>query len=236
MVHSQDGLDVPLATALSDDSAVVALDETHFPAEYLSMLKPTLRVMLFIDGASTFQASRALSFDIDFKNLWAFFADRCEVVRAYYVTLMPEMNPHDNSYNVLRPLVDWLGYNQYTVIQKPVKYLTDPQKMRPQTKGTVDVELAVLAMQQLPYYDVAVLFSGDGDFCALVNAIKTAGRRVMVVSALEANPAILSDELRRSADLFVNINDLRPYIERRSQGRRQRRVEYSKIAGDGDHG
>src|SRR3954465_7985331 len=69
------------------------------------------RVALFIDGANLYAASRTLGFDVDYKNLLAYFRQRSYLVRAYYYTALLETE----EYSPLRPLGDWLGYKGYPV-------------------------------------------------------------------------------------------------------------------------
>jgi hypothetical protein len=50
-----------------------------------------------------------------------------------------------------------------------------------------------------------VLFSGDGDFRSLVEAVQRRGVRVIVVSTISTQPPMVADELRRQADEFIDI-------------------------------
>ena len=62
--------------------------------------------------------------------------------------------------------------------------------------------------------DHILLFSGDGDFRRLVDAIQRKGVRVTVVSTIKAQPPMVADELRRQADNFIELMDLSPHIQR----------------------
>lgn len=175
------------------------------------------RVGLFIDGANLYSAARALGFDIDYKRLQQMFAEKGRLVRAYYYTALIE----DQEYSPLRPLVDWLDYNGYTVVTKPTKEFTDALGRR-RIKGNMDIELAIDAMELAPHLDHIVLFSGDGDFTRLVEALQRKGLHVTVVSTLRSQPPMVADELRRQADTFVELQDLAPSISRPAQWREQR--------------
>jgi uncharacterized LabA/DUF88 family protein len=137
------------------------------------------RVAMFIDGANLYATARALGFDIDYKRLLEVFSGRCNLVRALYYTALVE----DQEYSPIRPLVDWLDYNGYTMVTKPTKEFTDATGRR-KVKGNMDIELAVDVMEMLDHLDHIVLFSGDGDFRRLVEAIQRRGRRVTVVSTV----------------------------------------------------
>ncbi len=170
---------------------------------------PNERIALFIDGANLYAASRALGFDIDYKRLLQVFAKEVILVRAFYYTALIE----DQEYSPIRPLVDWLDYNGYTMVTKPTKEFTDASGRR-KIKGNMDIELAVDMMEMLDHLDHVVLFSGDGDFRRLAEATQRKGTRVTVVSTVRSKPPMVADELRRQADFFIDLEDLRPDIER----------------------
>ena len=168
------------------------------------------RLALFIDGANLYAASRTLGFDVDYRGLLNYFRGEGYLVRAYYYTALLE----SEEYSPLRPLVDWLGYNGYTVVTKPAREFTDAAGRR-RVKGNVEVELAVDMLDLAPRIDHAVLFSGDGDFRRLVEAVQRQGTKVTVVSTIRTQPAMIADELRRQADGFVDLVDMAEHITRR---------------------
>jgi uncharacterized LabA/DUF88 family protein len=170
---------------------------------------PLEKIAVFIDGANLYAAARALQFDIDYKRLLGLFSDRGRFIRAYYYTALIE----DQEYSPLRPLVDWLDYNGYTMVTKPTKEFTDAAGRRT-IKGNMDIELAIDVMEMAPHLDHVVLFSGDGDFRRLVEAVQHKGVRVTVISTVRSVPPMVADELRRQADIFVDLFDIREQIER----------------------
>jgi Uncharacterized conserved protein len=167
------------------------------------------RIALFIDGANLYAAARSLNIDLDFKKVLDFFADGGRLVRAYYYTAVVE----GEEFSPIKPLVDWLDYNGFTVVTKPVKRFTDAQG-NTRTKGNMDVEIAVDMLELAPHIDRAVLFSGDGDFRRLVQAVQSKGVRVSVVSTMKSQPPQISDDLRRQADAFVELTHLVDKIAR----------------------
>jgi len=168
------------------------------------------RVGLFIDGSNLYAAARALGFDIDYKKLLEVFSQAGRLIRAFYYTALIE----DQEYSPIRPLVDWLDYNGYTMVTKPTKEFTDAQGRR-KIKGDMDIELAIDAMEMADHLDHVVLFSGDGDFRRLVEALQRKGLRVTVVSTTRSAPPMVADELRRQADVFLELQDLADRIARR---------------------
>jgi uncharacterized LabA/DUF88 family protein len=174
---------------------------------------PNERVALFIDGANLHAAARSLGFDIDYKRLLKHFQEQCHLIRAFYYTALVE----DQEYSPLRPLVDWLDYNGFTMVTKPTKEYTDSMGRR-KIKGNMDIELAIDVLEMASHLDHVVLFSGDGDFRRLVEAVQRKGVRVTVVSTIRTQPPMVADELRRQADHFVELQDLSPSIARQREG------------------
>lgn len=170
---------------------------------------PTDRIALFIDGANLYSAAKALGFDIDYRKLLDEFKKRGVLIRAYYYTAIAE----NDDYSPIRPLVDWLDYNGFTLVTKPAREFTDAQG-RKRWRGDMDIEIAVDMLQMAETADHLVLFSGDGDFRALVEAVQRKGRRVTVVSTMKSQPPMTSDDLRRQADNFVDLADLGGIIGR----------------------
>ncbi len=170
------------------------------------------KIALFIDGSNLYAAARALGFDIDYKKLLDFFSTKGRLIRAFYYTALVE----DQEYSPIRPLVDWLDYNGYTMVTKPTKEFTDAMGRR-KIKGNMDIELAVDLMEMAESIDHAILFSGDGDFRSLVEAVQRKGVRVTVVSTVQSQPPMVADELRRQADHFTDLSDLVENISRGPQ-------------------
>ena len=173
---------------------------------------PTDKIALFIDGANLYSAARGLSIDIDYKKLLDEFRKRGVLIRAYYYTALVD----DQEYSPIRPLVDWLDYNGFNVVTKPAREYTD-QTGRRRFRGDMDVELAVDMLAMADKADHLVLFSGDGDFRRLVEAVQQKGVRVTVVSTMKSQPPMASDDLRRQCDHFVELADLVPIVGRPRQ-------------------
>lgn len=179
---------------------------------------PEERVALFIDGANLYSAARGLNFDIDYKRLLEYFRQNTYLKRAFYYTALME----DQEYSPIRPLIDWLDYNGFTMITKPTKEFTDSMGRR-KIKGNMDIELAVDALEMAEHVDHIVLFSGDGDFRRLVESLQRRGVRVTVVSTIRTQPPMIADELRRQADHFVDLSSLQRFLERSGTGPRPNR-------------
>ena len=177
---------------------------------------PQERLALFIDGPNLYNAARALNFDIDYRRLLQLFQSKGRLIRAFYYTALAE----EQDYSPVRPLVDWLDYNGFTMVTKPMKEFTDHQGRR-RFRGSMDIELAVDMMEMADKIDHAVLFSGDGDFRRLVEAVQRRGARASVVSTVRTQPPMIADELRRQADMFIDLFDLAPHVQRAAGERRE---------------
>jgi uncharacterized LabA/DUF88 family protein len=167
------------------------------------------RTALFIDGANLYATAKSLGFDIDYKRLLREFQGKGRLIRAFYYTALIE----DQEYSSIRPLIDWLDYNGYAVVTKPTKEFVDSLGRR-KVKGNMDIELAVDAMEMAGHIDHMVLFSGDGDFRSLVEAVQRRGVRVTVISTISSQPPMIADELRRQADVFTDLVQLQSKLGR----------------------
>lgn len=167
------------------------------------------RLALFIDGANLYSAARAVGLEIDFRKLLKEFQTRGRLIRANYYTAVAE----NDDYSPVRPLVDWLAYNGFNVVKKPAREFVD-RDGRKRVRGNMDVELTVDMLEAAGWSDHIVLFSGNGDFRQLVQAVKAKGVRVSVVSTMNAAPPMISDELRREADTFIELTDLGELVAR----------------------
>jgi len=187
------------------------------------------RIALFIDGANLYATAKSLGFDIDYKRLLREFQTKGKLIRAFYYTALVE----EQEYSSIRPLIDWLDYNGYAVVTKPTKEFVDSMGRR-KVKGNMDIELAVDAMEMAEHLDEIVLFSGDGDFRSLVEALQRKGVRVSVVSTITTQPPMVADELRRQADEFVDLLHLAAKVGRDPNERMQRYQERRPAASSND--
>lgn len=175
----------------------------------IQITRPDDKVALFIDGANLYSSARGISLDIDYKKLYDLFDNSSRLIRAFYYTALLD----DQEYSPIRPLIDWLDFNGYHLVTKPAKTFTDSMG-RQRIKGNMDIELAIDMLQMADHMDHAVLFSGDGDFRPLVEAVQHKGVRITVISTMKSTPPMVSEDLRRQADRFVELETLMPMIAR----------------------
>ena len=170
---------------------------------------PDERIALFIDGANLYSTGKNLDYDMDYGKMLDLFKSKGRLIRACYYTSLLE----NDDYSPIRPLIDWLDYNGYHVITKPAREYTDRDGRR-RIKGNMDIEMVVDILDLAPHVDHILLATGDGDFTYLIRAVQKLGVRVSVISTLKSTPPILSDELRRQADAFIDLADLGDLIGR----------------------
>jgi uncharacterized LabA/DUF88 family protein len=185
------------------------------------------KLAIFIDGSNLYGAAKSLGFDIDYRKLLKWAGSRGRLLRAFYYTALFE----DQEYSPIRPLIDWLDYNGYTMVTKPTKEFTDAMGRR-KVKGNMDIELAIDVMEMSEKVDHIMLFSGDGDFRRLVEAVQRKGVRVTVVSTIRSSPPMVADELRRQADHFMELQELATEIGRAPQPQRAYGPDY--VEGEGE--
>jgi uncharacterized LabA/DUF88 family protein len=173
------------------------------------------RIALFIDGANLQAAARAIGLDRDFGKLLGGFASRGNLVRATYYTVTVA----DQEYSSTSPFVDWPEYNGYTVATKAVGEPFDKRACS-KIKKAVHVKLAVDATELAKYIDCMVLFSGDGDFRVLVEAMQRRGVHVALVRLPRAGHRWL----RRQADVFTDLTELQSRIRRAPHSDGQRAI------------
>ena len=166
------------------------------------------RTTVFIDGQNLYAAAKAMGADVDYSSLRDHFRENCALVRLNYYTSI--LDNSDEGHITIQPLIDWLSYNGYNVITKDAKEFTNSMGQR-KIKGGMVGELSIgMVDASEQRMDHIVLFSGDGDYLAAVDACKRRGCRVSVI----AMQSITADELRRAADQFIDLSKVFDMIRR----------------------
>lgn len=151
------------------------------------------KLAVLVDGANLHCAAQNVGLEIDWGRFQLFFARQATLVTSCYFTPIPA--EHQDGFQPLQRLLDWLDYNSWQVIA-----------------SDTGVDMAVMAMELAGDVDHFVIGSGDGDFVVLAEALKRRGRRVTVLAALKGGG--VSDDLRRAADDFLDLEALRTEIAR----------------------
>ena len=171
---------------------------------------PNERTALFIDGPNFYGIMKSLKLEVDFVLLRKYFAGKGRLLRCNYYTAIRDTQDFDS----VRRVTDFLTYNGFTVVSKPAKEMTNHSTGVVTRKGNMDVEITIDMLKLAPHLDHLILFSGDGDFRALVEELQGMGKRVSVVATTKGTPATTADELRRQPDNFIDLDDMRADIAR----------------------
>jgi len=168
------------------------------------------RLGLFIDGFSLFQTSRAMEMQVDYKALHDLFAAKSRLMRAQYFATEHDHNADE--FNPQRATLDWLKYNGFDVKTIRTRSFTGTDG-ETRYRGNPSVLMTCNALQQAEHIDHAVLFTGNADFEPLINTLQERGTRVSVASSIRTTN-LCSDNLRRAADNFIDLEDLRGQISK----------------------
>lgn len=170
------------------------------------------KVCIFVDGSNTWAAVKSLGwFGIDWQSVRTWVSARYNLIHCMYYTAVLE----DELANRIQPMLDYLSYNGYIVVSKLAKEYNDELTGKKKIKGNVDIELCVDAIDASLFCDDVFLFTGDGDFCALVERMQRNGTRVHIVSTKQSAQPMVADELRRKCNFFHDLADLRAEFERK---------------------
>ena len=150
------------------------------------------RTGVFIDAANNYHAFESAEIKLDYGVLLKILQDVCQLVAIRYYSGVSD----DPKYRHIKSTIDWLSYNGYVTVTRPVKILEGGT-----LSANLDVEIAVDVMAAYPKLDHVVLFTGDGDFVYLVKTIQRLGVKVSIVSGEKQ----ISDELKRQADHYLDI-------------------------------
>jgi len=167
---------------------------------------------ILIDGVSTSTASKVVDWMIDYKKMKDFFLKETRLIKSYYFT--PLDVSQDDS-NIMK-LLDWLSFNGYITVL--VEWESDIKSSKP----TIDVEFTVTALKIACKADHLILFAGGGKYVPLVKRLNDIGKTVTICSTVKGPSRIVSDELRKCADNFIELDDLRAAIERSDKNNNHR--------------
>ncbi|MEH2446040.1 MAG: NYN domain-containing protein [Nostoc sp.] len=159
------------------------------------------RVAIFIDGLSLFHTALQLGIEIDYVKLLCRLTKGSRLLRAFFYTGIDINNEKQQGFLL------WMRRNGYRVVTKELIVPAENLK-----KSNLNVEIAVDMITLAPYYDTAVLVSGDGDLAYAVNAVSRMGVRVEVVSLQTTT----SESLIDVADCFIDLDSIKAHIQKDS--------------------
>lgn len=159
------------------------------------------RYAILVDGSNNAKATKAAGYMMDYDRVREHFGKSGTVVDCSYFTALPPIE----QYTDLRALTDWLQLHSWTVVTKEVKELLNDEGMW-NLKGNMDIEICMRCVRVLDTVDHFVLFTGDGDFVALVEYLKEKGKQVTAVSHYShRGNSVVSQELRKAVTFFLPL-------------------------------
>jgi uncharacterized LabA/DUF88 family protein len=163
------------------------------------------RLSIFVDGNNMFYAQQKNGWFFDPKRVLEHFTTEkhVELINAYWYTGLKD--PQDQ-----RGFRDALISLGYTVRTKILKEYYDDTSGRYSQKANLDIEIVVDMFNTVEQYDRVILFSGDGDFERAIEQLRSKNTHITVVST----EGMIARELRNVTDRYIDLNDIRSYIEK----------------------
>lgn len=164
------------------------------------------QVSIFIDGNNMFYAQQKNGWFFDPRRVLDYFAHSnpsVELINAFWYTGIKD--PQDQ--RAFRDALISLGF---TVRTKLLKEYRDEDSGRYSQKANLDIEIVVDMFNTVALYNQIILFSGDGDFERAIELLRSKNTLITVVST----EGMIARELRNAADRYIDLNEIRPYIEK----------------------
>ena len=164
------------------------------------------RILVSVDGSNLFYTQKKLGWDINLVNLLDVCKEYGEVVEAIYYS------GASNEGNQCK-FHDWLAYNGYSLVTKPLKTITDYTTGQVTQKANLDIEIVLDMFNMIDRYDMAILISGDGDFERALQQLKSRGKEIKVISTR----GCVASELVHTAGInYIDLLAIRETVERKN--------------------
>jgi len=169
-------------------------------------------IYVFIDASNVWNAVKSVKKFIEYKVLKDYFrknfsADKIEI---FYYDAYPRVGTRDYDLDGKHKFFTYLKKGLgFTVRKKELKRISIVSENGESIieKGNMDVEMTIDAMHSIQKYNIAVFFSGDADFLALVNYLKNAGKKVYIFSSKDN----ISHELKTGGDGYFDLKDINEF-------------------------
>jgi uncharacterized LabA/DUF88 family protein len=163
-------------------------------------------IYVFIDASNLWQAQKAKGKFLNYAEVTKYIKNRFNGtnVKVFYYTAYPAEGTRnyslDGKHKFFTFLKKGLGF---AVIKKELKRISiiSEQGESSEEKGNMDVEITIDALIHFEKYNIAVFFTGDSDFLALITYLRNHNKKVFVFSS-ENN---ISQELRTGSDGYTDI-------------------------------
>ncbi|MFH1564830.1 MAG: NYN domain-containing protein [bacterium] len=181
-------------------------------------------IYVFIDASNLWQAQKAKGKLFNYEKVKNFLKDKFETpsVQIFYYTAYPADGTRDHSLDGKHKFFTFLKKGLGFVVRKKelkrIQILTE-EGQTIEEKGNMDVEITIDAIHYITKYDIAVLFTGDSDFLALVSYLRRGGKKVYIFSSKNN----ISRELKTGGDGYFDILNIKENIWGRELNYRAKR-------------
>ncbi len=160
------------------------------------------RVAIFIDGENIHYSAKHLNMRLDYLKLCSKLAGNRRLVRSYFYTAVSNQSEGKIDF------INFLKLNGFSVITREIKSFNDGDHSTRNVRGSLDMEMAIDALEMSNKLDTVILCTGDGDFKPLVTALGRKGVHVEVCALRE----MTSTELIATADVYTDLASLKDDI------------------------
>ena len=170
-------------------------------------------IHVFIDASNLWEAQKAKGRFFDYEKLRNFIKKEfnSSIIKIFYYTAYPADGTRDYSLEGKHKFFTFLKKGLGFIVRKKelkrIAVITE-EGQSIEEKGNMDVEITIDAMHHIKKYNVAVLFSGDSDFLALVTYLKNRGKKVYIFSSKNN----ISEELKKGGDGYFDVLEVKKDI------------------------
>lgn len=170
---------------------------------------------VFIDASNLWQAQKVKGVFFDLNKLQKYLEKKyiAEEIKVFYYAAYPKEGTReystDSKHKFFTFLKKGLGFEVRKKELKQIRVVTDKGEVI-EEKGNMDVEMTIDAVDLIDKYNIAVLFTGDSDFLALINYIKSHQKKAYIYSSQNN----ISSELRTGGDGYVDVLKIKEDIWR----------------------
>ena len=163
-------------------------------------------VYVFIDASNLWAVQKTKGKFFDYEKLRTFIKKEFNGVsiEVFYYTAYPADGTRDYSLDGKHKFFTFLKKGLgFKVRKKELKRITvvNEEGQSIEEKGNMDVEIAIDAIHHMKKYNIAIFFSGDSDFLALINYLRKGNKKVYIFSSKNN----ISEELRTGGDGYFDV-------------------------------
>jgi len=187
-------------------------------------------IYIFIDVANIWSVQKSIKKMLDYSKIKEIVSDliskkikeRVNVKKIFYYEAYPENNTRKYNTDGIHKFMTYLKKElNFKIRKKPIKQIKKESKkgIFIQEKGNMDIELAIDVMHYKKKYDIAVFFTGDSDFFALIKYLIMCEKKCFIFSSHNN----ISHELRNGANGYFEMIKISQLWGKTLQYRKQKK-------------